>query len=132
MLPRLPIPPATLLHSIFTYKNGKLYWRSDATRGKVKAGDEAGYVDPQGYVTVGIAGRFYKAHRIIWRMFHPKGAIPDIIDHIDGNRSNNSIDNLRRATQAMNMRNRRKQVVTPRKGNKLTIALGDINDTHLT
>lgn len=130
MKTRLPIPPASLLHELFVYRFGNLYWRLDSRRGKVKAGDKAGYVDPQGYVTVGIYGRFYKAHRLIWRMHHPKGKMPHTIDHIDGNRSNNVVENLRIATHAENMRNRRPQEKSqPRKGNKLTAALGDINDT---
>lgn len=126
---RTPIPPASVLHELFVYKNGKLYWRNDAAKGRTKAGDVAGYVDSQGYITVGIAGVYYKAHRIIWRMHYPTGKMPHTLDHIDGNKSNNNIKNLRRATHSENMHNRRPQEKPiPKPGNKLTMALGDDHD----
>lgn len=59
---------------------------------------------------VGFKSRTYLVHRIIWVMIH--GSIdPDlIIDHIDGNPFNNSIDNLSLKTQADNTRNKQKRI----------------------
>ncbi len=50
----------------------------------------------------------YKAHRIIWELFN--GPIPPdkIIDHIDGNKSNNEIGNLRLVSEKQNATNARK------------------------
>lgn len=50
------------------------------------------------------------AHRVVWKLFH--GSISDsmVIDHIDGNSLNNSIENLRLVTQTINNRNHRKQI----------------------
>lgn len=44
-------------------------------------------------------------HRLVWETFN--GEIPDgmVIDHIDGNRSNNALSNLRLVTQSENMNN---------------------------
>lgn len=44
-----------------------------------------------------------KAHRVVWFLHH--GTVPDCIDHIDGNRSNNRIENLRATTRADNSTN---------------------------
>lgn len=53
---------------------------------------------------------FYKcvmAHRIIWLMVH--GKWPDTIDHVNGNRSDNRLNNLREVTQPSNMKNTKRQ-----------------------
>jgi len=69
------------------------------------AGRAAGGVRTDGYVGVGFDGGEHLAHRIIWEMHN--GPIPDDmeIDHIDGNRSNNTLPNLRVSTRAENSRN---------------------------
>ena len=51
-----------------------------------------------------IHGDVFKAHRLAWLMEYGQMP-PDDIDHIDGNRSNNAISNLRLATRAENMQN---------------------------
>lgn len=59
------------------------------------------------YVTLSHNGikKSYRIHRLIYLAFI--GPIPEnmVIDHIDGNRNNNSLDNLRCVTQANNVRN---------------------------
>ena len=73
----------------------------------MRAGDQAGAVDARnGYSRIHINGRLYLAHRIAW--LYVNGEWPaDEIDHIDMNRSNNRISNLREATKGENMRNKR-------------------------
>jgi len=61
--------------------------------------------DGSGYRTAGIFGRTYRAHTIAWAMVH--GVWANEIDHIDGDRTNNRIDNLRSVTRQENQRNRR-------------------------
>jgi hypothetical protein len=82
------------------HKDGILYWKKTSGR-KIK-GKQAGWIN-KGYVMVGIGGQEQPAHRIIFLLEH--GYCPEFIDHIDGNRSNNKIENLRQATLFENARN---------------------------
>ena len=53
------------------------------------------------YFCVPYKGRMYQAHRIIWSMHH--GRHPEcLIDHVNGKRWDNRIENLREATEAQN------------------------------
>lgn len=71
-----------------------------------KAGDLAGCQNARGYVEFNVLGRLHRAHRLAWLYVHgewPAGHI----DHIDGNRSNNAIANLRVVSNRTNGENRR-------------------------
>lgn len=57
----------------------------------------------EGYIRYFIDGIHYSAHRVVFEAFN--GYCPECIDHIDGNRANNAIWNLREATQSENMFN---------------------------
>jgi hypothetical protein len=57
-----------------------------------------------GYIDVGLDGKHYKVHRIIWKLLKNE-ELPAVIDHIDGNESNNRIENLRGASKEENNRN---------------------------
>ena len=72
-----------------------------------KIGDEAGFVDSEGYVQMRVLGKTYRAHKLAW--LYVFGEVPELIDHIDGNRSNNSISNLRIADKSTNGFNREKK-----------------------
>ena len=52
-----------------------------------------------------IDGKYYKVHRIIF-LYH-KGYLPNIIDHINGDRYDNRIENLREADTYQNRQNSR-------------------------
>lgn len=56
-----------------------------------------------GYKRVTINGRHYSVHLLVYETF--KGTIHGVIDHIDGNKLNNNIDNLRDVSQSKNMKN---------------------------
>lgn len=75
-----------------------------------KVGEVAGTVTQVGYVKITIDGSPYLAHRLIWLYVH--GEFPageqSFIDHIDGNPSNNKIDNLRTTSSAENNRSKKK------------------------
>lgn len=62
-----------------------------------------------GHRTVGVNGRRFLLHRIIWEMHY--GPIPHKmqVDHRDGDATNNKIGNLRLATNAQNSMNSRAQ-----------------------
>jgi hypothetical protein len=69
-------------------------------------GTVAGGIDSFGYLIVRFDNQAYKAHRLVW-IWH-FGEIPEglQIDHIDRNKSNNSLENLRVVPMSVNMRNR--------------------------
>jgi len=94
-----------LLRSIFRYdkEEGKLYWKISRSK-CIKEGDEAGMLTGAGYRRVYISDRLYMVYRVIWLMYHgevPKGQI----DHINGVRNDNHIDNLRVVSHSENQRN---------------------------
>lgn len=65
------------------------------------AGKQAGFIDKNGYVIINILNVAMKGHRVAWAVHY--GEWPDgEIDHIDLNKSNNRISNLRIATPSMN------------------------------
>jgi hypothetical protein len=97
------------LNEIFEYKNGEIYWKIvHPMCNNKKVGDLAGNKSSKVYFEVTIAGSPFRVHRIIWQMFN--GPIPEgyYIDHIDGNPSNNKLENLRLANQKENSRNSKK------------------------
>jgi hypothetical protein len=71
----------------------------------VYPGDIAGTADGRGYFSMNINNTSKKIHRIIWEIAF--GEIPDgyIVDHIDGNKQNNILCNLRCIPHAQNARN---------------------------
>lgn len=58
-----------------------------------------------GYLRASMKDKKYSIHRLVWETFNEP--IPEgyYIDHIDGDRSNNNLSNLRLTTQSDNMRN---------------------------
>lgn len=87
------------------YVDGKLYWKIKPCR-NIAINSLAGNRRKDGYVSIRFKGKAYLAHRLIWEMF--TGEKPDIIDHIDGDKGNNKISNLRNCTQADNRANQHK------------------------
>ena len=94
------------LRKIFKYDpdTGKLFWRD---RDRNLSGKEAGGPDKHigGYIRVRVNGRLQLAHRVIVAMTYGKWPIGEV-DHINGNRSDNRIENLRVVTRAENFRNK--------------------------
>lgn len=94
-----------LINKFLEYKDGNLYWKEKTSKfANIKIGDVAGRVDSHGYFQTTINKKSYLNHRIIFFIHH--GYIPKMLDHIDGNRKNNSIENLREANNYQNGQNR--------------------------
>lgn len=95
-----------IVKNLFDYENGKLIRKIDNY--SEKAGDIAGcMIKNTGYYKVCIYGRPYVVHKVIY-LWHT-GKFPKIIDHIDMDKSNNSIENLREATVNQNKWNTKKR-----------------------
>jgi len=84
------------------YKNGHLFWRSNSRN--TKANVQAGGFDSEGYIQISIDKRKYREHRLIFCLFH--GYFPKMIDHINGKKSDNKIENLRECDKSLNALNR--------------------------
>ena len=72
---------------------------------KALVGAKAGHVDYTGYRRIRCEGRVYSAHHLVWLWHY--GYLPDEpVDHIDHNRDNNLVSNLRLVTPTEQMQNR--------------------------
>jgi len=84
------------LRKLFYYdkKMGNLIWRLSLNRG-VKPGNIAGSMNKKtGYLRITIRGKGYMAHRLVW-LWHYGSWPKDQIDHINRNKAENKIENLR-------------------------------------
>lgn len=87
----------------YNKNTGQFKWR--VTRGsQAKKGNIAGSNHHNGYKAICILGKRYYIHRLAW--LYIKGYFPENnIDHIDQNKSNNKITNLRETSNQCNARN---------------------------
>ena len=88
-----------LFDRMFTYKDGHIEWQHPVKAMK----NPAGRVNLRGYRYVNVNYKSYLVHRVIFLMHH--GYLPKYVDHIDGNKTNNKIENLREATHSQNILN---------------------------
>ena len=95
------------MREAFAYdpQTGILTW-AKAPAKRVKAGAAAGTITRDGYVNVTFHRRPYRAHRIAWMLSTGNWPTGEI-DHIDGNRTNNRLANLRDVSRKTNAQNRR-------------------------
>lgn len=94
---------------------GEIFWKADPKRGAAwnakHAGRRAGGRNSQGYWVVNIGNSHHRAHHIVWLV--ATGVATDWIDHIDGDRANNRVNNLRSVTRSENQRNRARSANNP-------------------
>ena len=93
------------LKSLFWYhpEFGVFYWRQELRNGAIKPFDMAGCKDKDGYTQIKLKGRVYRAHKLAWLYMY--GETPRMVDHINGDRSDNRIANLRLASVKQNNEN---------------------------
>jgi hypothetical protein len=93
------------LKKTFYYDNGFLIRRENSGRwGHLPAGSIIGGVGARGYHETRVDGVTYVVHRLIW-LYH-YGYLPENdIDHINRNRADNRIENLREVSHQCNLRN---------------------------
>jgi hypothetical protein len=92
---------------------GLLFWTGEAHQSL--RNKQAGTPNHLGYIIVLFKGKPYKAHRLAWFLTH--GVWPSqMIDHIDGNTSNNALSNLRDVDNKTNQCNRHKARLDSKSG----------------
>lgn len=96
-----------LLKSILNYDKhtGIFTWKIQSNANN-KIGDIAGTKKKTGYMSITYKGKLYAAHRLAFLYEH--GYLPKMIDHINRNKVDNRIENLREATHSQNQYNSKK------------------------
>lgn len=87
----------------YTPSDGTLRWRvkRNSHGGKAQPGNRVGWLRSDGYLETTLLGKKYKVHRLVWLL--NRGVWPKRhIDHVNGKRDDNRIENLREATPAQN------------------------------
>ena len=97
---RIELPKKDRLLELFSYENGMLihkHW-------KRFLGQRAGKINHYGYRVVKVDGTAFYEHRIIWVMLNKSLEYKDI-DHINGIKDDNRIENLRAVDRNINNQN---------------------------
>lgn len=100
-------------NEVLRYDNGVLYWKKTLSN-VAKEGKIAGCLTSSSYGSITVDKKQYCLHKVIFCMHH--GYIPEQVDHIDMDRKNNKIENLRACNNSLNSMNR-----TVQSNNKLGI-----------
>lgn len=126
------------LKKILRYEEdtGDFYWIPFSRKKLIRERLAGGVDSVTGYRTISHNRVTYPAHRLVW--LYVTGSFPEhVIDHVDGDKTNNRIKNLRDVTHTVNMQNQRKPnkdgttgvLGVTRKGNKYVAQIGHRKET---
>ena len=96
------------LSKLIEWVDGKPVWKKKSSKmSRIKIGSFAGNISKKGYLVIGVSidsvEKTLYAHRLHWYMVN--GTLPKIIDHINRDKLDNRIDNLREVTESQSHRN---------------------------
>jgi len=135
------LPSQTYLRECFSYNpdTGLLIWlprpkeHFPSSHGQLvfngaMAGKTVGTLTDDGYLKVGINGTLYRCRRVIYKYWH--GLEPNVVDHINHNRTDNRIKNLESVTLQENLNNRdQKKYTAAKKSGVVGINYSKSDDT---
>jgi len=96
------------VRAAFDYDKGVLRWRTPHGRRGVVGAVAGSSNNSTGYVHIKWNGRMYLAHRLIFAFHH--SILPDEVDHINGEKTDNRVENLRAASKSLNQHNAKRRV----------------------
>lgn len=92
------------IRHLFTYDKAIGHLVRNFKRGKALAGTFSSCTDRNGYIVIGVDGKIYKEHRLVW--LYVNGEFPDgDLDHINRIKADNKIENLRCVNKCQNREN---------------------------
>jgi hypothetical protein len=86
-------------------QTGKFFWKVRTAR-CVKIGSLAGAIERNGYRRIDLLNKHYLAHRLAWLYVNGEWPLGDL-DHVNGNKDDNRVANLRPATVSQNAMNKK-------------------------
>jgi hypothetical protein len=88
------------LHQLFDYKDGNFYWKLD--KGRAKKGDKANRNTDGRYEQIKFDQELHWFHRAVF-VYH-NGYLPQTIDHVNGNKLDNCIENNKSLEKKIDMK----------------------------